>query len=90
MEFEWDNSKAVANLKKHGIDFAEAKQAFYDDYAATLPDDEHSWDERRMRLIGATPNRLLVVIYVEVIADLMHIISARKPNKRERRFYYEN
>lgn len=43
-----------------------------------------------MRLIGATSNWLLVVIYVEVEANLMHIISARKPNTRERRFYYEN
>jgi uncharacterized DUF497 family protein len=25
MEFEWDSSKAAANLKKHGVSFEEAK-----------------------------------------------------------------
>ncbi|WP_334836901.1 BrnT family toxin [Nostoc sp.] len=28
MEFEWDKSKAAANLQKHGVSFEEAKTAF--------------------------------------------------------------
>ncbi len=34
MEFEWDESKAAVNEKKHGISFEEAQTAF-DDYNAT-------------------------------------------------------
>jgi uncharacterized protein len=28
MEFEWDESKEAANLKKHGVSFDEAKTVF--------------------------------------------------------------
>ncbi|KAM3100825.1 BrnT family toxin [Phormidesmis sp. 146-35] len=28
MEFEWDQSKAAANLKKHNVSFEEAKTVF--------------------------------------------------------------
>jgi uncharacterized DUF497 family protein len=29
LQFEWDNPKAKLNLKKHGINFEEAKAVFY-------------------------------------------------------------
>jgi uncharacterized DUF497 family protein len=28
MEIEWDGKKAISNLKKHGIDFADAVTVF--------------------------------------------------------------
>jgi hypothetical protein len=90
MEFEWDENKAADNEVNHGVSFEEAKQAFYDPYATILPDAEHSWDEQRMRVIGASGRRLLVVVYVEVVEDLIHIITAREAGKREKRLYYEN
>lgn len=30
MEFEWDNNKAITNLQKHGVSFAEAATVFGD------------------------------------------------------------
>jgi uncharacterized protein len=47
LEFEWDPRKAAANLHKHGISFAEAETAFYDDYAAVRDDPDHSEEEDR-------------------------------------------
>jgi len=76
MEFEWDDNKAASNEAKHGVSFEEAKQVFYDAHAVILPDEEHSWNEQRMRIIGATRNRLLVVVYVEIVEDLIRIITA--------------
>ena len=35
MKFEWDEDKAAANLRKHGISFAEASTAFADDLSLT-------------------------------------------------------
>ena len=90
MEFEWDDNKAAANEAKHGVSFDEAKQVFYDAHAVIIPDEEHSWSEQRMKIIGATQNRLLVVVYVEVVEDLIHIITAFEAGKREKRLYYEN
>jgi len=33
LQFEWDNPKAKLNLKKHGINFEEAKAVFRDPLA---------------------------------------------------------
>ena len=45
MIFEWDENKNIANIKKHGIGFAEACSAFYDDKAILFDDPDHSKDE---------------------------------------------
>ncbi len=52
MEFEWDDAKAEANLRKHGVSFAEATTAFADPLAAIFPDPDHSEDEEREILVG--------------------------------------
>ena len=36
----WDGRKAAANLRKHGIDFADAATVLHDDQAITIRDDE--------------------------------------------------
>ncbi len=90
MKFDWHDKKAETNEVKHGVSFEEAREVFYDPDAKTLPDDEHSWEEQRMRIYGSTRKRLLTVIYVEIIEDYIWIISAREMTKREKRLYYEN
>ena len=39
VDFEWDRHKAAANLRKHGIDFADAATVLHDERALTLRDD---------------------------------------------------
>ena len=36
--YEWDEAKAAANLRKHGVDFAEAVTALEDPFCMTLTD----------------------------------------------------
>ena len=43
--FEWDPVKAISNLAKHGVDFADAATVLDDEYALTIIDDG-SADER--------------------------------------------
>ena len=38
MNFEFDPKKAAANLRKHGVSFAEVEAVFYDDVALTIED----------------------------------------------------
>lgn len=90
MEFIWDDNKAAASEPDHDVSFEEAKEAFFDPYAVIVPDDEHSWDEKRLKIVGASRNKLLVVVYVELIEDLIRIITVREAGKREKRLYYEN
>lgn len=51
-EFEWDDEKAISNLKKHGVGFEEATTIFNDPLIATIPDPDHSKDEDRYVSIG--------------------------------------
>ena len=60
-EFDWDDSKAKGNRRKHGISFDEAASAFYDPMSVTIPDPDHSASEARFVLIGVTVTRRLVV-----------------------------
>ena len=50
MVFKWNEFKAEANAKKHGITFEEAATAFRDDNAQLYDDEEHSDDETRFIL----------------------------------------
>lgn len=85
VEFEWDRGKAISNLKKHGVDFADAVTVFDDDLAVTMPD-EHP-DEQRFITLGMDAlGRVLVVVYTWR-GDCIRIISARKATPRERRQY---
>jgi uncharacterized protein len=89
IEFEWSPSKAVTNLKKHGVSFEEAQTVFYDEFAVQFFDDEHSLDEDRFLLLGlSTDANLLLVCHCERgRGQIIRIISARKATKRESAFY---
>ena len=86
VEFEWDEEKAFANLRKHGVDFADAALAFEDDFALTMRD-PHSEHEERFVTMGHDPyGRLLVVVYTWR-GERIRIISARPATGRERHRY---
>jgi uncharacterized DUF497 family protein len=89
MEFEWDEGKAQNNLRKHGVDFAEAATAFADPLAAIFADPDHSQEEVREILVGYSErNRLLIVSFTER-DEGVRIISARVATPRERRTHEE-
>ena len=61
--FEWDDRKAAANLKKHGVSFDEARGVFDD--ARFVERDDPDPDEVRTQIIGRVGKYLLTVIYTE-------------------------
>ena len=89
VRFEWDPSKAVANLRKHGVSFEEAETAFADDHALLLDDPDHSEDEDRLLLLGMSARlRVLVVVHAFREAEsVIRLISARKATRSERAQY---
>ena len=92
IKFEWDGNKNNINKKKHGISFEEARTAFYDDNGLMIPDPEHSENEERFILLGASNKaNLLVVCHCYRFSEtVIRIISARKANKNEERQYYDS
>ncbi len=89
LHFEWDEGKAAANLRKHGVSFDEAKSAFYDERAKLIDDPDHSADEDRFILLGLSAAlRVLVVCHCYRSDDgVIRIISARKANAKEMKCY---
>ena len=82
--FESDEDKARHNLRKHRVDFEEAKTVFADPRAALFHDEDHSAAEERELVIGYSDrNRLLIVSFTERHCDVIRIISARLATKRE-------
>ncbi len=88
LSFEWDSNKDALNEKKHGISFNEAKTVFTDQFARLIHDPDHSGEEDRFILLGASiHSRLLVVCHCIRNIDSIRIISARKADKQERNIY---
>jgi uncharacterized protein len=87
MAYQWDKDKAATNLRKHGIDFADAVSVFSDDLAITTPDER--FDEERFITIGLDAlGRVLVVVYTWR-GQIIRLISARPATRQERRQYEE-
>ena len=85
MLYQWDSDKADSNLRKHGVDFADAVSVFSDDLAHTLEEDRY--EEERFITIGIDAfGRVLVVVYTWRDEEI-RIISARKATRTERRQY---
>lgn len=89
LQFEWDDRKAAANLKKHGVSFEEARSVFLDDRARLIDDPDHSDDEERFVLLGlSTSLRLLLVCHCyRGEGNIIRIVSARKASTRESKAY---
>jgi len=89
ISFEWDERKNAQNKRKHGVSFAEAVTAFYDDNAILTQDPDHSEEENRFLLLGlSSALRMLVVCHCYRESDeIIRIISARKATRLERHQY---
>ena len=86
MEIEFDESKARANLKKHGVSFEEAATTLFDERALSM-EDPFTRGESRCLLIGMSDlARLLTVVYT-FRGHRIRLISARKASKREIKDY---
>ena len=82
--FEWDARKAEVNRQKHGVTFEEGATAFLDPNARVFDDPDHSLDEDRFLLVGASLGRRLLVVVHVARDNTLRLISARVANARER------
>ena len=89
--FDWDDQKALQNLKKHKVSFEEASTVFHDALAFIFDDEDHSLEENREIIIGhSVANRLLVVCFIERVERTVRIFSARLATSKERKDYEKN
>jgi len=83
MRVEWDERKRLANLRKHGIDFADAASVFDDPAVLTLEDLDAEDECRFVSLGRGCAGRMLIVVWAGRAEDLVRMISARHASPGE-------
>jgi uncharacterized protein len=89
VRFEWDPRKAEANLRAHGVSFAEAVTVLEDAFGLTQEDPDALEEQRFVTLGLSDQANLLVVVYAYAEPDIIRVISAWKANKRQGELYEE-
>ena len=83
MKIVWDEPKRLANLDKHGLDFADLTEVFFED-ALFLPSRDKRW-----RGIGASVAGVICVVFAKLGREGVSVISMRPASPHERKLYAE-
>jgi uncharacterized protein len=83
----WDESKRRSNIVLHGLDF-EGAEAIWDNFTVTREDTRENYVEKRMVTFGIMKGEIVVVVHVDRNGE-MHVISLRRAEKYEARYYFE-
>jgi uncharacterized protein len=86
MNFEWDETKRLINLAKHGVDFIDIVPLF-DHPCIEKLDGRRNYGEDRIIIVGAIHNEVFIVVYTWR-GEKRRLISARKAGKNARKKYY--
>ncbi|MFZ2509374.1 MAG: BrnT family toxin [Steroidobacteraceae bacterium] len=84
--FVWDEAKRRLNLRKHGVDFADAVKIFRG-VTFTAEDTRENYGEQRFLTLGLLEDQVVSVAHTEQ-GEEIRIISIRKATKHEARFYF--
>lgn len=88
MNFTWDELKRQSNLKKHGLDFADAAKVFSGPLVL-FEDQRENYGAQRMIGIGLLDCLVVLVVHVESDENI-RIISMRKADSDETDLFYRN
>lgn len=81
--FEWDEEKNISNIRKHGIDFLDARRIF-DGFILTQIYDRVDYGEPGEVSVGMIGRIVSLAVVHTDRAGQTRIISARKASRRER------
>jgi len=85
----YDEDKRLSNLEKHGFDFVGAASIF-EGFHITREDSRGNYGEQRFQTLGLYGNVLVVMMIHTPRDGSDHIISIRKANKHEQKYYWQN
>lgn len=84
MKIIWDEPKRLANLDKHGMDFGDLNERFFDTALVRKA------RLNRYQAIGVNMRGVISVVFAVYGAEAVSIISMRAASKSERDLYEEN
>lgn len=80
-----DEGKRKLNTKNHGLDFVGC-DAIWDHFTVTREDKRQNYGEKRLVCFGLLEAEVVVMVYTERPIG-PHVISLRKAEKHETRYY---
>jgi uncharacterized protein len=88
VQYEWDNSKRDANLRKHGVDFWDAILALEDPNRLEDIDERDEYGEERIANYWRCERSSAVRDCHSTWRRYLRIVSARKAERHEQDRYY--
>ena len=89
MRFSYDPEKKATNLKKHGLDFDDARGVIESAKTVTFEDQRFDYGEARYFTLGLLQDVVVIIVTAETNKTI-RVISMRKADKHEQKIYYEN
>ena len=89
MRYSRDPAKKAANLKKHGLDFDDARRIIESAQTVTFEDQRFDYGEARYLTLWLMHDAVVIIATAESDKTI-RIISMRKADKNEQKIYYEN
>lgn len=83
----FDESKRRKNIEIHGLDFIGC-EAIWDNFTVTREDKRRAYGEKRLVTFGLLKCDVVVLVYTEH-GETLRVISLRKAEKYEARYYFE-
>lgn len=83
----WDEAKRRRNIKDHGLDFAGC-ETIWDNFTVTREDIRQAYGEKRLVTFGLLEGDPVVMVHTERRSG-SHVISLRKAEKHEARYYFK-
>jgi uncharacterized protein len=83
----WDERKRRGNIRRHGLDFADA-EPIWDEFTVTREDVREAYGESRWVTFGILNDEVVVLVYTEDVLD-EHYISLRRAEPYEATYYTE-
>ncbi|MCL2876851.1 MAG: BrnT family toxin [Betaproteobacteria bacterium] len=85
----YDETKRAANLSKHGLDLAIAGEVLAG-FTITQEDTREGYGETRLKTLGLYKGVVVVVVIHTPRDGDDHIISIRKADSHETRYYWQH
>jgi hypothetical protein len=85
----YDEDKRLINLQKHQVDFLDAQLVFAG-FTITHEDKRFDYGETRHQTLGLLGDVVVVMVIHTPRGIHDHIISMRKANKHEQKYYWQH
>lgn len=86
MNYSYDPVKRTVNLKKHGLDFNDARRVIEGSPTVTFEDRRFDYGEERFITLGLLNDDVVVIVTSET-EDEIRIISMRKATRHEQAIF---